>query len=418
MNYTLMHRNIAVADIEIDEETGTISKIADVMRPEHLPVGIELTGGRPNRKWLNDWWLGRGIPASRQGLRDALETLNISAPRLLLTKCFGLSLSDHYWLCPKSSAVEWNDVNFFENPFSEDVGNVLFGEKPDSAAISLLSPDNTSDGWLKKKWIIADGKRCLVKGGSGIVRQEPLNEVVAAEIMRRLDIPHVPYSIQWENDEPHSVCENFLTPQTELVSAWYIHQTSRRPNSVSHYDYYLNRCNELGIPNAELGINQMLVLDFLIANTDRHYSNFGAVRNAKTLEWLGIAPIYDSGTSMWHNTPNAMIGNDVQSKPFRSTHAEQIKLAASLDFVDFAKLKDIEDAANEIYRQSPLIDANRRERLCRSLAERVKLLEQERDSRAAAKTSLLGKLDSGKKRVDENRADEPEHQQSSGEHEI
>ena len=76
----------------------------------------------------------------------------------------------------------------------------------------------------------------------------------------------------------------------------------------------------------------MLVLDYLIANEDRHLNNFGAVRNACTLEWLGCAPIYDSGTSLWFDKPWTMInaGAKASSKPFKTTHDEQIKLCAGL----------------------------------------------------------------------------------------
>jgi len=45
----------------------------------------------------------------------------------------------------------------------------------------------------------------------------------------------------------------------------------------------------------------MLVLDYLIANEDRHWGNFGAVRNAETLDWIGLAPVFDCGNSLWYN---------------------------------------------------------------------------------------------------------------------
>jgi hypothetical protein len=372
-----MHKNIAVAEVEIDDATGVVSRICDIYEQEHLPVGVAAESGAPDRKALNDWWTGRSIPASRQGIREALETLNFSSPQLLIDKCLGLSLSDHYWVRPAKPNVSWGDVNFFENSFSEDVGNILFGGAA-GGEVNLMSPDNTSDGWLRKKWIIADGNRCLVKGGSGLLQQEPLNEVLATEIMRRLGIPHVPYRLIWESDEPFSVCENFLTPQTELVSAWHITRTRKHPNHISNYQHFLACCDALGISSAESAVAQMLALDFLIVNEDRHLNNFGAVRNAETLEWLGFAPIYDSGTSMWQTTPNARIGGKGtdKSKPFRSTHAEQIKLARSLDFIDFTKLSDIADVADGIYKTSPFIEGNRRDRLCLALERRVKLLEQ------------------------------------------
>lgn len=186
--------------------------------PEHLPVGVSRSSLLSD---LNHWWQRRSIPASRSGLREAMGSLNISAPQTLLTKCLGLSLSDQYWVRPVQENVSWESVNFFQNPFSRDVGDILFGGKADSKDMNLMSPDNTSDGWLKKRWSILDGKRCLIKGGSGTTRQEPYNEVLASWIMEQLQIPHVSYRMLNENGTPYSVCEDFITPDTELVSAWY-----------------------------------------------------------------------------------------------------------------------------------------------------------------------------------------------------
>ncbi|MDR1541945.1 MAG: HipA domain-containing protein [Clostridiales bacterium] len=379
MIYTLMHKNTAVADIEIDDAISVVARIHDVYDIRHLPVGVAVGDGAPDRKLLNDWWVGRSIPASRQGIQDALEALEISSPQLLIDKCLGLSLSDQYWVRPVKSNIVWDDINFFTNAFSGDVGNILFGGTVRAGGADLMSPDNTSDGWLRKKWIIADGKRCLMKGGSNPFRQEPLNEVLATAIMSRLGIPHVPYTVIFDGRENFSVCENFLTPQTELVSAWYIMRTLKRPNSTSSYQHFLACCDAIGISRAEDAMAQMLALDFLIVNEDRHLNNFGAVRNAKTLEWLGIAPIYDSGTSMWHDLPTNEIGikGTDKSKPFRSTHKEQIKLANSLEFVDFSKLSDIEEVANDIYKKALFIEQERRERLCLAVSRRVQLLEQE-----------------------------------------
>ena len=40
MNYTLMHKNICVADIEIDEDTGVISRIGAIYNKDHRPIGV------------------------------------------------------------------------------------------------------------------------------------------------------------------------------------------------------------------------------------------------------------------------------------------------------------------------------------------------------------------------------------------
>ena len=68
----------------------------------------------------------------------------------LLDKCYGLSLSDQYWILPKGERIAWEAINFFDHSFSEDVGNLLFGHGSASTSMSLVSPDNTSDGQLMK----------------------------------------------------------------------------------------------------------------------------------------------------------------------------------------------------------------------------------------------------------------------------
>lgn len=126
---------------------------------------------------------------------DALEVLDVSGTTVLPLRCYGLSLSDQYWIKPESSGLSWEKINFFDNAFSDDMGDVLFGRPKKEADFDFNSPDNTSDGCLKKRWKIMDGRRCLIKGGSNPFRQQPFNEVIASDIMDRLEIPHVPYRI-------------------------------------------------------------------------------------------------------------------------------------------------------------------------------------------------------------------------------
>ena len=74
---TLMHKRIAVAEMELDDATGLIQKIGVVYVPEHLPVGIAVKNGAADRAALNEWWTDRSIPASRSAIREALETLRM-----------------------------------------------------------------------------------------------------------------------------------------------------------------------------------------------------------------------------------------------------------------------------------------------------------------------------------------------------
>ncbi len=261
----------------------------------------------------------------------------------MLTKCLGLSLSDHYWIKPYNKNIVWEDVNFFDNDFSDDIGDVLFGMNGKNADFDFVSPDNTSDGNLQKRWKIIDGKRCLLKSGSTPFIQQPFNEVIATLIMNKLGIEHVLYTIIWIDNKPYSVCEDFVTKDTELISAWRVLQLRQKENHESSYLHYVNICKELGVDIVP-ALDRMIVLDYIIANEDRHFNNFGLLRDANTLEWIGAAPIFDSGTSLWYDTSARGISTyDIPCKPFKKKHSEQLRMVSSFDWLDISKLDGVED---------------------------------------------------------------------------
>ena len=375
MDCTLMHKNIEVADLVIAEFAVAITDIGAIYNPEHIPLGVQALKGGVDIGELNDWLKSRSIPASRSGIWDLYTRLGRNSTEHLILKCYGLSLSDHYWIRPAGSGLVWAEINFFQNDFSRDVGEMLFGREPaDKSNINLVSPDNTSDGWLRKKWIIANGKRILVKGSSEPWKQEPFNEVIACAVMRRLGIVHVPYSLMFENGEPYSACENFLSLDTELVPAWKVLHSSVMDDGDSDFTHLLRCCDRLGIPDVCAAVDKMLTLDYLIANEDRHYTNFGFVRNAETLGWIGVAPIFDSGTSLWHNALS--IGEPRKCQPFAKTHEEQINLVSDFNWFDAGALKGLEQEVSEIFSKSRIVDESRAKAIAEAVLNRADAIEK------------------------------------------
>lgn len=60
---------------------------------------------------------------------------------------------------------------------------------------------------------------------------------------------------------------------------------AEKDNNTSVYQHFVNCCKALGIKDVVPFLDRMIVLDYLIANEDRHLNNFGVLRNAETLEW-------------------------------------------------------------------------------------------------------------------------------------
>ena len=97
-----------------------------------------------------------------------LHRLNIIAPSLLLDKAFGLSLSDQYWLKPYDSNIKYDDINFFDKDFDYVEfleASLSINSEMIKRESSLKTPNNTTDGMLRKAWVIEDDVRYLLKGG-------------------------------------------------------------------------------------------------------------------------------------------------------------------------------------------------------------------------------------------------------------
>ena len=374
MQLELMQKEQTVAVIDVDEN-GILVNLVDVMAPDCMPFGI-MDGSQPDVVRLRDWWSGRSIPASRTGIRNLLDALQISAPQGLLSRSMGLSLSDQYWVRKKGTDVKWKDINFFENDFSVDIGDLLFSKARSlKEGFSFESPDNTTDGVLKKRWKIIDGKRCLLKGGSDLLPQQPFNEVIACIIMDAMGIDHVEYSIIWENGRPYSVCEDFIDTNTELVSANRI-LTSCVKN-VSLYRRYVSCCFELGI-NVIPFLNRMMVVDYIMCNSDRHNNNYGLIRDVESLRFIDTAPLFDTGSSLGYNLRlKDMKYAASECRPFADTFEEQMGFVTDYSWIDFGKLRGTYRKIREVLESSKgLIEPERIDAICELIESRVDSLEK------------------------------------------
>lgn len=372
-NYILKHKNIDVCELVIDDSAHIIA-IGSIFNVAHIPYGC-MDKNKVNKKALNYWLTNRSIPLDRDGVEKLFLNNSFKSPQELVLKNYALSLSDHYWLCPLNAKIKWETINYFDNNFSDELGSYLLGISTLLNSKNFNTPDITSDGVLKKKWTIFNNNRYLIKG-STTLGQEPYNEVLASIICKKLGISYVEYKITEIDKKIYSICPNFLTKDTELVPAIYVHNASPKLNDVSDYQHFINQCVVNGISDAKLKVNQMIVLDYIIANEDRHYNNFGIIRDANTLKWISVAPIYDSGTSMFAKSKTISMKTSIPCKTFRSDHEKQIQLIDDFSWLDLSQLDGIENDYKNLLQMEFYNDQNRIDKLCLLLRARIKNLTQ------------------------------------------
>lgn len=389
MKCILMNKNKKVLTAEYQSSLGVFTDIYNVIDIDFAPIILK-NAYQLNEELkvsLSEWFKGRGIPSWRDDLDLLLAKLNISTPTELLDKAFGLSLSDQYWIKPFDSEIEYKDINFFEHDFEDsEFTSVTFSNTRDSnTKISLISPNNTTDGRLKKTWIIENGKRYLLKGGYKNEVMQPFNEVLATMICERLGFKHISYTIDVIKDKIVSKCECFINKDTELVSAYQI--LHNNCNKDEAYETYIKILENNGIDKAREEIENMFILDFIMLNEDRHLNNFGIIRNVENLNWIETAPIFDTGQSLNildYNDEELVINGDGRFFYDMDKFDTIINYIKNIKRFDLSKLDGICEEFDDLlhkYQNITKMTDRRIDKICALLLSRINKLKRIIDSK-------------------------------------
>ena len=390
MKCILMNKNTEVLVCEYNTNLNVFDKMYEIINIDYAPLILknyyeEDKDTLALLRRLTEWFKGRGIPSWRDKIDLLLHRLNIETAEELLDKAFGLSLSDQYWIKPYNSNLKYDDINFFDNDFDYAEfleASLSLNSKIVKKETSLKTPNNTTDGMLKKAWIIENGTRYLLKGGYKNEILQPFNEVLASMICDRLGFNHVPYTLDVYKDTVVSKCPCFITKDTELITAYQIRNDMKRHDNTDDYEEYIKKLEENGIPNAREKIENMYILDFLIMNEDRHLNNFGIIRDVNTLKWLDVAPIFDNGMALnvqSYDDEELIISGMgrlfYEVKPFD----EIIKVVHNIKRIDVSKLSDIPEEFDKLlhkYQSITKMSDKRIYRLCVLLNRQINKLKK------------------------------------------
>lgn len=390
MKCILMNKNTEVLLAEYNPVSKFFDEIIEVYHIDYAPYILKSFyeekdfNNNSFRTNLSEWFKGRGIPSWRDKLDLLLHRLDITTPTELLDKAFGLSLSDQYWIKPYDSNLKYDDINFFDNDFDYAEfleASLSLNSKVIRKETSLKTPNNTTDGMLKKAWIIEDGTRYLLKGGYRNEVLQPFNEVLATEICKRLGFNHVKYTLDTYKDMVVSKCPCFITKDTELITCYQIKNDMKRYDAEEDYEDYIKVLEENGLKNAREELENMYILDFLIMNEDRHLNNFGIIRDVNTLKWLDVAPIFDNGMALnvpYYDEEEVVISGHGRLFYEVKSFDEIIKVVSNITRIDTSKLEDIPEYFDNLlhkYQSITHMSDSRIYRLCVLLQRQIDKLK-------------------------------------------
>lgn len=258
-----------------------------------LPVGIELTP-----LGIVKWLRRRVIPKNRTFVYEVLKSLNLEIydTKGIIDICKGLSLNDSYWVVPENFNGLFSEYNLYENNFSEILSLVAYTGINNSIHKGLTtSPELTTNGMLPKAWRVLDDGIYLYKGGtSGFANtgNEPYSEYYASQIAQAMGINHVSYDLEKWKGILASKCKIFTDVNTAYVPIGAVDEMNTLQDIVIYYE-------QMG-KEYSTALSDMLVFDAVIYNEDRHFGNFGLLRDNNSGEFIAPAPVFDNGVSLFN----------------------------------------------------------------------------------------------------------------------
>ena len=296
MIYTLMHFDTPLIVFSVERQVEAKIKILEAHEENRnlFPLDLAEVSGSGIESWIKR----RSIPKNRAYVDTLLSSLGLSInrPLDLIRVSKGLSLNDCYWLKQEGSSDSFDSVNLYDNRFSRILGQIAFTGYGSSNVSGLTSsPEFTTNGMLPKCWRRVDGRILLYKGGTmgaSNTGNEPYSEFYAYQIGKILGINVLPYSLSKWNNTLCSTCELFTSKDVSFVPVGRIVRFGGMQAVKAYY-------KELGT-DFEKALNEMLIFDALIFNTDRHYGNFGFLVDCHTNRILAPAPLFDHGNSLFN----------------------------------------------------------------------------------------------------------------------
>ena len=283
--HLLMNKDIIVAKLDIT------SNHTNKEYNQKLPYGYEdiISWLKKRRKFL-----------CTRDAKEFFKSIGIVTDEDFIEVTHCISLSDSFWIKRIDSELKWKDVSPWCNDYSRIISSYALDGIIIDSDKNYFSPVIGTSGSFPHTWKYNNGSITFVKAGSkytlgGINSgREPFSEYYASVIARSLGLDCVTYSIR-----NHTRADGRLDVVTECPI-----YTSESIGSISACDLGLNSYEDIinfakcKIPNCYLKVINMLFLDCLLLNTDRHYGNIEFLIDNSTLEIIDIAPIFDNNYSL------------------------------------------------------------------------------------------------------------------------
>lgn len=265
--------------------------VAQIRRGQIVPLDKSrmplylLAGGK-----LEDWLVSRAIDRHRPNSRILKKVLRLtdSSDSAAALRVHGATITDNYWIRSESEdALDYEAVRFKEDTFAEIALTGSFSSYSrvyENARIAAGSPELTNIGSYEKCWRIWNGGWWLYKSGTPTER---FSELFIAKLGEAASLSMAAYLPEGDFVKTPDFTEGLYNyePAASLVG--------------DEEDYALNY-DRLAALHPSLGKQYLdiLYMDALCFNMDRHTQNYGILRDRATGEIVRMAPNFDNNIAL------------------------------------------------------------------------------------------------------------------------
>lgn len=249
---------------------------------------------------ITEWVYKRAKFSCAHNVKEFFKTIGINTVEDFISMNNCISLHDTFWIKSLNSKLEWKDVSPYRHNYSDVISTyALDGIDLGNVEKNYFSPVVSTNGSFPHTWKFNNGKITFVKAGSKYTLggsnsgREPYSEYYASVVADYLGFNHVNYSIREHRRRDNRIdivtdCNCFTTEQTGTVTAYLL--------GLDSYEKVIEYCKALSTKSFHT-ILDMLFLDCLLLNTDRHFSNIEFFVDNRTLEVKELTPIFDNNFS-------------------------------------------------------------------------------------------------------------------------
>jgi hypothetical protein len=311
---------------------GLRAKVKDCKVPEHEEIyGVtqEIKLLREIRYAILGWLAGRVLSIDRKNAKKILNSFGFSQSQDSITKAGialkfrGQTLKDDYWIKFEDEDIKYNEISLRnQNPSNKMIQLALHGRSSVVADKgSVEAQDIMTVGSYAKSWIREEDGLYLYKAGINKNVNESLIEVSVSNILDKFNVRHLRYEKAMHEGVVCCKCKCMSDMDHSIVHAAEVRELFDVSDGEQDENYdlldgalcggfqlddYLDKLTEYYRAGDERFLNwvssdkrfsndfhKMIVIDYLIANEDRHSQNWGFYMDNRTGELNMLHPLYD-----------------------------------------------------------------------------------------------------------------------------